>query len=397
MALLSGNVGGNDGIQIGLAVFGITLTLIISMMLPILLPTSATGYTMEEIYENRAALESFTGQSMITQAPWKLSHVYTPYIIGESFNQTEEGWLYGEELTQTDPETGKNVPYYAATTEPGQNQIGRTAGIHLEPTRKSDVPLFQTQSAEIPVWTLKSYYSNGNGGINLWGQIVKWFTGNPLELFEQVNKTYPVWNFSGYRYEFDPMLRITTEEGNQRTADDAKLNIVWYDLDGQEGISGGLVLYNSKTNGIVANYTAAEIIAGYNMDSMNASRYSLIFNDNKVNMFIRFDPSAAGYTDLSQAWTDGNWTIAFSADSVDAFMDITNSTTFTQSVGSMINTYLQIMTMDVPQLDAGGNLILWVICVLPTGLAIIMFLSRFGLAGLGAGILGTAFAGGLIL
>jgi hypothetical protein len=63
----------------------------------------------------------------------------------------------------------------------------------------------------------------------------------------------------------------------------------------------------------------------------------------------------------------------------------------------MLETYINIFTLDIPNLSTEWNLVLWVICIMPVGLSVILFLSRFGLAGIGAGILGMAFAGGVLL
>lgn len=378
-------------------------------MLPILVPVSATGYTMEQIYAERAGLELYTGESMINQAPYVLQHVYTPYVIGGEYNLTEEGWLYGTELTD-----GEGNPSYVIG---GEEQIGLTSGIRLDPEHKSDVPLYQSQTQYVTF-----YKPLGEG---FWHGLVQGFLdwirgteqtayewglygdGYPLsvvtsEQFWQIDqmdtKQYPTWAFSGYRYELDPMLRINTQNGtDQKAVDDAKLSIVWYDLDGQEGISGGLVLYNSKTNAILASYTAAEIVANYNSLSQNASKFRLDFDGTIVNMWIRFDPDVLiNNLDLSQSFSLGKWTVSFTSASADTYLDLQNSNTFASSLGSMLQTYIDIFTISLPNVGTEWNLVLWIICVMPLGLSVILFLSRFGLAGLGAGILGAVFAGGVL-
>ena len=393
MGLLGGG-GGDDRLQIQLATFGIVISIMVSAMLPILVPTNVTGYSLDEIYRERASLEIYTGESMINQAPYVLQHVYTPYTVGEPYNLTEEGWLYGTELKEDDQ------PSFVMD---GEQQIGKTE-IRLDPSKKSDVPLYSgTVSSSTVMVVMPAAGGTGSFWGDVWEYIEGLFSFGISRDSEVRTETYPTWNFSGYRYELDPMLRIATNTDGQptvdtRKVDDAKLSIVWYDLDGQEGISGGLVLYNSKTNAILASYTAAEIVAQYNPLSQNAAKFKLDFNGTVVSMWLRFDPDVLiNNLDLSQAFSQGKWTIAFTSSSADAYLDLQNSNSFTASLGSMLETYINIFTLDIPNLSTEWNLVLWVICIMPVGLSVILFLSRFGLAGSGAGILGMAFAGGVLL
>ena len=377
---------GDDELQIKLAVLGVIIGIVVSAMLPIVFQApNATGYSLEEITKERTSLEAYTGESMISQAPFVLAHVYTPYIAGNDWHVTEDGWLYGEELL----DSGGN-PYFAPDAA-GRNQIGLTSGIHLDPDKKSSTPLFQSDyTSMVPTKTMKWYYGNEDGELGLLGAFAQWAG---WELYNYEERSFPAWNFSGYRYEFDPMLRIATTD-DKKTVDDAKLSIVWYDLDGQEGISGGLILYDSKTNGIVANYSAQEIVNNYNIASATASAYVLNFNGTKVNMFIQFDPEVKIYgMPLESAWSAGKWTLAFTAISADAYLDIQGSNSFSGSVGNILTTYLDIMTLDVPQLSLEWNLVLWIVCSLPIMMAVLLFLSRFGLKGIAGGILAVALGG----
>lgn len=395
-----GSGGGDDRLQVGLAVWGVVISIVVSIMLPIIFPVSATGYELEDIYAERSSLEMYTGQSMINQAPFKLQHVYTPYTIGEEYHFTEEGWLYGTELTD-----GEGNPSYIIG---GVQQIGLTSGIRLDPAMKSTVPLSQSQSYDVELVKYRTLDFLGGGfwqgvaesALSFVGLLQPYKVGDEVMLnyYAWDTVTYQAWNFSGYRYELDPMLRINTENGTSTKAvDDAKLSIVWYDLDGQEGISGGLVLYNDKTNGILASYTAAEIVANYDAYNDNASKFNLNFDGTIVNMWIKFDPDVViNNLDLSQSFSLGKWTVAFTTSSADTFLDLQNSNSFTSSLGSMLQTYVDIFTLDVPDVGPAWNLVLWIICVMPIGLSVILFLSRFGMAGIGAGILGAIFAGGVL-
>lgn len=159
------------------------------------------------------------------------------------------------------------------------------------------------------------------------------------------------------------------------------------------------MLYSNQTRGVVANITAAEIVADYSRSDAYATHYTLNFDGIPVNMYIKFDPDViTGSQDLMDAWSAGDWSLAFSVTSASNLLDLENSMANAVSIGTIIDTYVKIMTMDIPQLNIYWNVVLYVLCVVPLQLVMVMFLSRFGIAGTGAGIIGSVlmFAGGII-
>lgn len=380
MALTSAG-GGDDRLQVGMAVFAIVISLMVTMMIPVVAPSYEQSYSYEDVYNQKAAVQAFTGESMTNQSPWVLQGVYTPYIEGLPYGVSEEGWLYGT----------------AITDKSGYQYIGETSGIKLDPDQKSNVPLIQEASEQSVVtdrmkWYYKTPFSDSPNFFFMFSTLL----GFKPQLYEVETKNFPTWSYSGYRYEFDPMLMINTQGDEQKiiTADDAKLSIVWYETYGQEGISGGLVLYSQKTRGIVANYTANEIIANYNVNSSFSSKYLMDFDGTKIYLHVKFDTDVlTGDVNLSQAWTDGRWSLAFTATSAGSLMDIKNSNNLSTSIGNILETYIDIFTFSLPEAPAPWSMILWVICILPVEVVVMMFLSRFGIAGLGMGILGNVMLG----
>lgn len=72
-----------------------------------------------------------------------------------------------------------------------------------------------------------------------------------------------------------------------------------------------------------------------------------------------------------QAWTNGDWTMAISSVSAGNFYDIKNSTAFDLTAGSMISTWVNIFTLDMPTVSSPwANLIMWILVVLPMSLAL---------------------------
>lgn len=382
MGIFSGG-SGDDRMQVGMAVFAVIVSLIVTMMVPIVAPAydTDTGYSYADLFAEKSGLENFTGESMINMAPWKLTGVYTPWTVGDPIdNLNEEGWAYGQQIS--------NYPY-----------LNQTSGIKLDPNQTSDKPLYQSTYKNMQrtvTEPISWYYNfNGDGNLNVIGQIAEFFGADTTETRQEILDINS-WTYSGYRYEFDPMLKIDyqndTHDYQEVSQSDAKLSIVWYkQINGVQGLSGGLILYDNMTNGVVANITMDDILATYNSGSSYSTRYQFDFQGVQVYLNLRFDLDVTtGGQDLTKAFNDGRWSMAITAASMDNFMDISASNSLSNSTANLLDTYIKIYTFSFPTLDFLWSMVLWIICILPIQLTVLMFLSRFGIAGVGLGIAGSA-------
>ena len=390
MGLMSAG-GGDDRLQVGMAIFAIVMSLTVSMLVPIVAPAYDldTGYSYAEIYTEKANLEAFTGESMMNNTPWRLTAVYTPWNVGDTVNiDPETGWLYGQSINYT--KTG-----YSGTTS-----LGDTTGIYLDKDKKSAMPLTQTSTPLTFIETDTEWWAHGAIGTALvafgasLGQIWGVHTS-------EVEKDVNYWDYTGYRYEFDPMLKIDWSNPNDAgdpdnvvSQTDAKLSLVWFaDASGQ-GLSNGLILYRSSGQGLVYNLYLDQIIEEYNTISGYSSKYPLDFDGVSVYLNIRFDQDViATSEDLTEAWNDGRWTIAITAKSMDNFMQISSSNSLSNSAANILDTYIKIFTLSMPDVPFLWSMVLWLICILPLDIVVLMFLSRFGILGVGMGILGNVLLG----
>lgn len=387
MGLFSG-AGGDDRLQVELAVFAIVISLTVTLLIPMVAPAYAqTGYSYENIYLEKASLEAYTGESMTNMTPWALTGVYTAWSVNEPVNiDPETGWLYGQKIDS-----------YSRTGFEGTTSVAAhsTSPIYLDPGQKSNRPLAQTQ--ETVAIEGNEWWSVGlNGELNLFGHIAEYFGINhTTTVQEDINN----WSFTGYRYEFDPMLYLDYTDPNstrysEPSQTDAKLSIVWYSGGSGEGLSSGLVLYNNKNSGMLANITFGEIREKYDQAVNHATKFELAYDTVKVYINIKFDQDViAGSVDLTQAWTEGRWSMAVTAASMDAFMNLNGSNTLSSSAANILDTYISIFTFSLPQTPLVWSMVLWIVCILPVDLAILMFLSRFGIVGVGMGILGNVLLG----
>ena len=386
-----GGSDGNDGLLLGVAVFCTVMSLVSTLLISALLPSLALGYSYDDVQSAREEVVSFTGDTMTNVTPWELTAVYTPYQVGSAYNVDDDGFLYGSSIT-------------------GYSEIGKHAYIKLDPEKKSSTTLDNGKTTVTETRTLVKpiYVKTGPIGLAaLYGQfkLGEWvegfadFTGLDVSYDPDVFTTktttseYQTWQYTGYRYLFDPMLPIDySGQGDDKTsAVDGSLSIVWYKNPLGEGLSGGLVIYD-KDQVIISNYAASDIISDYNTTSAKATKYNFVFEGITLQLNILFDEEVLNESiPLEEAWTKGKWTMAITSPSAGNFLDLKNSTSFTSSLGDMVNTFIDIYTFDVPNVDNWFyELVLWLLVVFPAELALLLFLkSVFGMAGVGAGILGT--------
>lgn len=381
-----------DGLIFGIAIFCTVFSIMATILTGVLLPGAGPNYSYDEIQAERESVMYFTGDTITNSTPWKLTQVYTPYELGSEYTTDPDGFLFGSSVTN-------------------YSQLGKTSDIRLDVGQKSNVTLSQgIRTTTVKESSLKWYYNPQNPvGWFLGPVAVGWanITGNPQELIttETYDVDYQTWAFQGYRYRFSPMLPFAYVEGESTRASsvDGALSIVWYaypNVEGGEGLSGGLVIYD-KDQVIISNYSMADIIAGYNVNSAKSSRYDFDFQGTRLYLNIRFDQDVLiDGIPLEEAFSQGKWTMAITSASAGNFLDLKNSTSFTDSLGGIVDTFIDIFTFNLPQVDnALYTMLLWILCVFPAELASMLFLFRvFGLAGVGAGVVGNilayAFMGG---
>lgn len=367
---------GSDSVLVKIAIFGIATSLIVTAMCTMFL--EGTGdYDYDTINNYRTDLVSFSGESMLNETPWVLTHVYTPFTPGTVADQDipdhrdEAGWLFGQDIT-------------------GYSEIGKAADIKLDVNYKSNQQLTIGDPYESTYISGYEPWAGGNNlGIDL-RPIIQGagaLIGPLLDLGENYGAIYSTaydnnWNYTGYRYVFDPTLPFA----DQTSSKNGQLSIVWYNYDNQTGLSGGLDIYGaghvfgqpaSETR--LASISADDIILGYQSKGGYSTVYSFDFGGVHLNLHILFDPNITEtYGSIRAAWDAGAWSMAISSPSAGNFFDVENSSAFTNTAGGMIETFIQIYTFSVPQFDDDpwANVILWLMCGLPMTMAMLLVTMR---------------------
>ena len=332
------------------AIFGITISLFCTLGVSLML-VGTGDYDYDDIQAYKNELISFSGESMINDSPWILTHVYTSWNSTYPNDQVDsDGWLYGTEITD-------------------YTYLNETAEIRLDPEYKSSVPL--SYSTEVTTYTERS-------GDQWWANIPiisNIGTALGFDPYTYADKYSNNWNFTGNRYVFDATLPFKSNldnDGNPVASTvDGSLSIVWYNYNNQEGLSGGLDIYGGEI--LLASYSAADIVADYSSTSGYATVYDFDFNGANLHLSVRFDQDVVDSgTNLMAAWSEGNWSMAISSTSAGNFLDIENSAAYSTSVGNMLETFIQIFTFNVPDLDnEWASMILWMLCGLPMTIALL--------------------------
>jgi len=342
---------GNDQVLLKVAVFGLAMSLMCTAMISVMLTDSTRGdYDFDTITGYRSDLVSFSGQSMLNQNPWVLTAVYTPWTSSDvpiSDHVDADGWLYGQSIST-------------------YSYIGQSAGIKLSPLQKSEAPItYSTNTASYSVQTGYQWWADGWLG-EVTRPVADWLG---QDTHEHATKSADSWNFTGYRYVFDPTLPF--KDTATASSKDGSLSLVWYSYNGTEGLSGGLDIYGGQVK--LASYTATDIIAAYDTAGGTATTYDFDFQGVNLTLSIRFDQSVLDNgVNLMTAWTAGDWAMAISSVSAGNFFDIEKSASFSVTAGSMINTFMQIYTFNIPSIsNPWMDMVLWLLVGLPMTIAML--------------------------
>ena len=341
---------GDDATLMKIAVFGLAMSIICTMGIQIMFVETG-DYDYDDIQAYKNELISFSGDTMVNNSPWVLQHVYTPWnpSLPADGDHYDDGWLFGEAVEYDD--------------------IGKAADIRMDPQQKSSVPLSYTSERA-------SFQQQS--GTEWWADIpiIGWI-GTSLGFDPYTYKTIVAnnWNYTGYRYVLDPTLPFA-ETPNTPSARDGSLSLVWYTYGGQEGLSGGLDIYGGEIK--LASYSATDIVADYNESSSYATVYDFDFTGTHLNLSIRFDPTVIeNGVPLMQAWTEGSWSFAVSSISAGNFLDIDNSTSYADTMGSMLDTFIKIYTFNLPNFNnEWASMILWLMVGLPMTIALLCVTMR---------------------
>ena len=359
-----------------IAVFCITVSVLSTCLLS-MYDSGSGDYDYDTINGYRSELVDFSGGQLVNDNPWVLNGVYTPFTPGtiadedipdhiERDGGRTTGWLFGYKIA--------DYPY-----------LGEVADIKLDPNQKSNQLLTVGNLYDYEYRNGKSWWNGGNewGVIVLDPNLVRWFSqttgiGDIDENYgyETVSGSANNWNYTGYRYTFDPVLPFSS----QASAKDGRLSLVWYQIPGDTGLSGALEIYADKDHEQIklGSISASDIINTFRSSEGYVQVFDFNFEGTHLNLTIRFDPTIYNsYSTLQAAWDAGSWSMAISSASAGNFFDVENSNAFNVTAGSALDTFVQIYTFDYPHFeDTWIEVIMWLLVGLPMTLGMLFITLR---------------------
>ena len=359
-----------------IAIFCIAMS-VMSTCLVSMYVSGSSDYDYDTINAYKSDLTTFSGGQLVNDTPWVLNGVYTPFTPGsipdedipdhiERDGGRTTGWLFGEKIA--------DYPY-----------LGEVADIKLDKDQKSNQLLTVGNPTEYEYRNGKSWWNGGNewGVTVLDPSLIRWFSqttgiGDIDENYgyETVSGAANNWNYTGYRYTFDPVLPFSS----QASAKDGRLSLVWYQIPGDTGLSGALEIYADKDHEQIklGSISARDIINTFRSSEGYVQTFDFDFEGTHLNLTIRFDPTVySSYSTLQQAWDDGAWAMAISSASAGNFFDVENSNAFNVTAGSMLDTFVQIYTFEYPHFDNSWmEFIMWILVGLPMTLGMLLITMR---------------------
>jgi hypothetical protein len=374
---------GDDNQLMKVAVFCISLSVISTCLIMVFV--AGTGdYDYDAMQAYRNELTEFSGGTLVNDTPWVLTGVYTPFVPGsvpddeivnhiEYDNGKATGWLYGSKIT--------DYP-----------DLNKAADISLDVNQKSN----QLLTVGNPEYWEFVGERTAFAGNNEWGVDLSWLgiagfratkaltfgqvdleSEDPYWQYETVSGAANNWNYTGYRYVFDPTLPFSSETSTK----DGRLSLVWYETSRDTGLSGALEVYaaNDKEQVLLASISAVDIISAFQTSNGYVSTVDFNFEGTHLNLTIRFSPTVyTKYTSLQDAWDEGAWTMAISSASAGNFFDVENSNAFNVTAGSAFDTFIDIFTFQMPEFKdtPWANVVIWLLVGLPMSLGMLCVTMR---------------------
>ena len=373
--------GGGEKTLVKIAIFCIGLSVMCTCLLSVY-SQGSSDYDYDMINSYRSELVEFSGGQLVNDNPWVLKGVYTPFTPGtiddsdipdhiENDNGQSIGWLYGEKITD-------------------YQYLDEVAYIKLDPNQKSNQLLTVGNPIDYEYQNGKSWWNGGNEwGISFVDEIslsfLQYLVGNENYGYDVVSGQANNWNYTGYRYVFDPVLPFSSEA----SAKDGRLSIVWYQIPDDTGLSGALEIYaaSADQNQIrLGRISATDIISAFRSTAGYTQVFDFNFEGTHLNLTIQFDPTVyTYYNSLQDAWDAGAWSMAVSSASAGNFFDVENSNAFNVTAGSMLDTFVSIYTFDYEDFSSIKNMdfdpmwlqfIMWMLVGLPMTLGMLFITAR---------------------
>ena len=362
------DTGGDSSFAYKTLIFALVIMIAMPIMINNFVPQQAIDIDQEELLED---YYSFTGinKGYTKESVWVLTGVYTPYQ-GGSYGHTDDGWLYGSRISSYSPDQYLSSPqefsvyrdnngiyrykydtadynadegighkgsFYKATQE--DVDAGRASEVGQDIKRKDPGDLYTSVVFDATKQSNIFFTASGKHGSN--GEIYDAAVSDKQFYYE----------YTGYRYAFQPVSDSWTSDGNgnkiQITATTTSLSLIWYSYYTQSGISGQLILSGNDSG--VGYINGDQIVKAFDSTTSTA-RFNMTFNGGvQMGIYVKMDPEALQTMTVKDAYDLGYWSVMVTSVSTDS--DAYMGTDFSMNIFDIFKTMVKLLTFDYSSLN----------------------------------------------
>ena len=274
---------------------------------------------------------------------WTLTGIYTPYNSSQ-FGWTEDGWLYGSEITEYSPSQYQSTAEFpgSLTVKKASNGIwyynsvpNNFAGITTaqwgvdglgNPTDELLNPKEATVYSSI-------YFDNFHKSDRFFTSTTK----------TETSQGY-YYEYSGYRYSYQPLSDYNIDVGGEITKvnrNTTSLSLIWYQYSTLSGIAGQLTISGSDSG--ISYLTSEDIIREFNAANSTAV-FDMTFNGVPMHLLIRMDPARLAWLSVADCYDNGYWNVMVYSDAVAASL---SGNTYDFNINTMWDTIKNIFTFNL--------------------------------------------------
>lgn len=269
---------------------------------------------------------------------WTLTGIYTPYN-SEKFGWTQDGWLYGAEVTEYSPSQYESTAEFPGTLSVKKASNGiwyytsvpnNFTGITLATWDGDNV----TNPKEATVYS-SIYFDNSHKSDRFFTSTTK----------TETSQGY-YYDYSGYRYSYQPLSDYNIDVGGEITKvnrNTTSLSLIWYQYSTLSGIAGQLTISGSDSG--ISYLTSDDIIREFNSANSTAV-FDMTFNGVPMHLLIRMDPSRLAWLSVADCYNNGYWNVMVYSDAVAASL---SGDTYEFNINTMWDTIVNIFTFNLAE------------------------------------------------
>lgn len=276
-------------------------------------PDQPMGYE-NEMDELLSQYNNLTGRTTQNEQIWGLTGIYTPYGIDKDGKDStahltlSDGWVAGARIESYTPSQFSTDSGFAGGNESYTVTYDKDRGLYYYTKHGSNLLDITDGNVSDPAGN----DADNNPKGTLYTSVAMDKTKQSQQFFTVGTKTQLdngtfYYNYTGYRYCYQPLSDYYYSESTPITHTDTSLSLIWYQYTVDSGISGQLVLSGSDSG--VSYITATQIVNSFNSANYT-SKFTMQFNGIDMFIYVHLNVYAInhGYS-VEDCYNNGFWDV----------------------------------------------------------------------------------------